>query len=186
MSVNLLPQVTETELKKVDSSIKGFIGLIVWAGIMIVIFVVLFFNRGLETGNTKELETSKLSLLNRIQGLGQLQYDFYTLAYKTQVLENISTEQYTPSVISKYIDSKIDNKTKIKNYNFDSTGAINIQLESDSYITAVRVWNALLEDKKVITELNLNSFGSAEDGKVQFQLRGNLNLEELYAENGRK
>lgn len=185
MSVNLLPQATETDLKKVDSSVRGFIGLLIWFGIMIITFVVLLFNRGFEIGTVEELQSTKTSTINKIAGLGNLHDDYYTLSYKTSVLQNIKTQQYTPSVIGEYIDSKIDKKSIVQNYNFDASGNLTIQLESASYLEAVKIWNSLLQDKKIISELNLNTFSEDTAGRVQFQLKGQLNLQELYARNAK-
>lgn len=185
MGVNLLPQATETDLKKVDSGVRGFMGLIVWVGVMIVIFVVLTFMKGFETGTVEEMQSQKVTILNQIDGLGQVQDDYYTLAYKTAVLDVIRTQQYRPSIVGTYIDSKIDPRANINMYSFTAAGELIVQLEAPSYLIAVRIWNSLLEDKAIITQLNLNSFSEdLQTGKVSFQLKGFLNLSELYAQNG--
>lgn len=185
MAVNLLPQASEAELKKTDSTLRGLVIVVLWIGIMLAIFVMLFFSRGIENGTVKELETKKMLTLNKISGLGQLQDDYYTLAYKTTVLSQIRTQQYLPSALGIYIDRKAGDTAKILSYYFDAEGTIRVNMESDSYLSAVRLWHSLLEDKTVMTELNLSSFSQdTKTKKVQFQLQGKLNLTELYAKNG--
>lgn len=184
MGVNLLPQATETDLKKVDSGIKGFMGLILWGGVMIVIFVILFLVRGIETGTEKELLSQKSIAINRLNEISALSDSYYSLAYKTTVLDVVRTQQYKPSVVGDYIDSKLGDSVTINSYNFDSSGSLLIQLDAPNYLTAVRIWNSLLEDKKIITELNLNSFSENPKEEVSFQLKGVLNLDALYELNG--
>ena len=183
MGVNLLPQASEQDIKKVDSGIKGFIGVIFWMGILIVIFVILFLIRGLESGTLEELESSRATAVNRIAALGQVHDDYYTLAYKTSVLDVVRTKQYRPSVLGNYVDSKIGNRAKILGYGFDATGFVSLQIEADNFISAMRIWNDLLTDKQILVGLDLKSFSTDKSGKVQFQLRGQLNLEALYARN---
>ncbi len=184
MAVNLLPQVSDRELKKVDSNIKGFLGVILWCGVMVVIFVILFFVKGLETGTVRELESQKSIEINKIIGLNPLTDDYYTLAYKTNVLNYVKTKQYKPTVIQNYIDSKLDTTVTISQYSFDAEGNIALQLTAPSYLSAMRIWHSLLEDKDVIVELTLNSFSQDSLQSVTFQLRGRLNLEALYKKNG--
>ena len=86
MAVNLLPHATAKDLKKADSSLRGLVLLVVWVGLLIVIFVALFFNKSLENGRLKETESQKTQVLTDIQSLGQTADDYYTLAYKTLVL----------------------------------------------------------------------------------------------------
>lgn len=185
MGVNLLPQATETDVKKVDSGIKGFMGLILWAGIMIVVFVILFLTHGIETGTEKELQSQKAIAINKLNEISALSDSYYSLAYKTTVLDVVRTQQYKPSVVGDYIDSKLGPDAIVNSYNFDSSGSLLIQLEAPNYLVAVRIWNALLEDKKIITELNLNAFAEDDKDHVSFQLKGKLNLDELYALNGK-
>jgi hypothetical protein len=161
-------------------------GLIVWVGVMIVIFVVLTFLKGFETGTLEEMQSEKVTTLNQIDGLGVVHDDYYTLAYKTTVLDIIRTQQYRPSIIGAYVDSKIDPKATINMYSFTAAGELILQIDAPSYLVAVRIWNALLEDKSVILQLNLNSFSEGDDGTVSFQLKGILNLKELYARNAKQ
>jgi len=185
MSVNLLPQVTEKETKKSDSSVKGVVLFFVWVGVLTAIFVLLFFYRGLENGRLKETENEKTVVLGKISALGPVQDDYYTLAYKSIVLSNVKTEQYIPSTIGDYIRSNIENRGVIYQYRFNADGEVQLQVKTNSYHTAVQIWHDLLKDKSIMSELNLNSFSRDDDGQVFFQLKGTLNLEELYRENGR-
>jgi len=183
MAVNLLPQVTEKDLQKVDTNIRGFIGLIIWGAIIVVVFVILFLVKGVETGTVRELESQKTIESNRIVGLNPLTDDYYTLAYKTSVLNYVKTQQYKPTVIEKYIDKQLADKATISQYSFDSAGNISLGLTAPSYLEAMRIWDLLLRDKTVFNELSLNSFSQDESGIV-FQLKGRLNLTELYKQNG--
>lgn len=184
MSVNLLPQATAKDLKKADTSLKGLVILVVWVGVLIVIFVALFFNQSLENGRLREAESDKAILLNQIQELGQTHDDYYTLAYKTLVLSRIRTEQYVPSTIGDYIKSKIEGNGKVLQYYFDAKGELRLQIESKSYYSAVRIWHDLLKDNTIMSELNLTSFAQDSKGLVIFQLKGKLNLDELYKLHG--
>lgn len=184
MPVNLLPQATAKDLKKADKSLRGLVLLVVWIGILILIFVALFFNQSLENGRLKEAETSKSLLLNDIQKLGETQDDYYTLAYKTLVLSRIKTDQYVPSTIGDYIKEKIEQNGKVQQYYFDAKGDVRLQIESNSYYSAVRIWHDLLKDNTIMSELNLTSFSEDKFGVVTFQLKGKLNLDELYKLHG--
>ena len=184
MGVNLLPQASAKDFKKTDSSLRGLILVVVWVGILITIFVVLFFNQGLENGRLKEAESQKAVLLNKIQGLGKVNDDYYTLAYKTLVLSRIKTEQYVPSTIGDYIKNKVEDRGQVQQYYFDAKGEVRLQVDSKSYYQAVRVWHDLLKDKSIMTELNLSSFGQSPNGQVSFQLKGTLNLDQLYVLHG--
>lgn len=184
MSVNLLPHATAKDLKKADSSLRGLVLLSVWVGLLIVVFVALFFNRSLESGRLKEVESDKARLLSDIQGLGQVSDDYYTLAYKTLVLSRIKVEQYIPSTIGEYIKERIEGKGTVKQYYFDADGGVRLQIETKSYYSAVRIWHELIKEKNVMSELNLTSFSQDPKGAVSFQLSGTLNLDELYAQNG--
>ncbi|MFZ6021870.1 MAG: hypothetical protein ACOYT9_00165 [Patescibacteria group bacterium] len=184
MAVNLLPQATAKDLKKADKSLRGLVLLVVWIGILVVIFVVLFFNKSLENGRLREAESDKAQLLNQIQQLGQTHDDYYTLAYKSLVLSRIKTEQYVPSTIGDYIKEEIEGNGRVMQYYFDAKGEVRLQIESPSYYSAVRIWHDLLKDRTIMSELNLTSFSQGKDGVVQFQLKGNLNLDELYKLHG--
>ncbi|EKD64052.1 MAG: hypothetical protein ACD_51C00087G0001 [uncultured bacterium] len=184
MAVNLLPHATAKDLKKADSSLRGLVLLVVWVGLLIVIFVALFFNKSLENGRLKETESQKTQVLTDIQSLGQTADDYYTLAYKTLVLSRIKTEQYVPSTIGDYVKERIEGTGVVKQYYFDAKGGIRLQIETNSYYSAVRIWHELIKEKNVMTELNLTSFSQDTKGAVSFQLSGTLNLEELYAQHG--
>ncbi len=184
MAVNLLPQATSKDLKKVDKSLRGLVLLIVWGGVLLVIFVGLFFNKSLENGRLKDAESQKTVLLSKIQQLGPKQDDYYTLAYKALVLSRIKTEQYVPSTIGDYIKTKIEGNGKVAQYYFDAKGEVRLQIETNSYYSAVRIWHDLLKDKSIMQELNLTSFNRNSDGVVTFQLKGLLNLDELYLLHG--
>jgi hypothetical protein len=184
MGVNLLPQASTKDLKTADTSLKGLVMLVVWVGILIVIFVVLFFNKGIENGKLKQAELDRTNLLSKVQTLGTTHDDYYTLAYKSIVLSRIKTEQYVPSTIGNYIRDKIEGGGTIAQYYFDAKGDIRLQIESGNYFAAVTIWHNLIKDKEVMTELNLTSFSQDPSGKVYFELRGTLNLDELYAQNG--
>lgn len=181
MALNLLPQASEADIKKTDSGLRGFIGIILWIGILIFIFVVVFSIRSFEGGIVTQLESEKAVAINKIQGLGKLQDDYYTLAYKTSVLDQVKTKQYKPSIIGNYVDSKINGKATVSDYRFDASGNVSLQLQTKSYLDAARLWNDLLSDKKILTELNLSSFSQDAKSNVTFELKGKLNLEELYA-----
>lgn len=184
MAVNLLPQASNKDLKKADTSLRGLVMLVVWIGVLIVIFVGLFFNQSLENGRLKEAESEKAVLLNKIQQLGQTHDDYYTLAYKALVLSRIKTEQYVPSTIGDYIKEKIENNGSVDQYYFDAKGEIRLQIETKSYFSAVTIWHDLLKDKSIMQELNLTSFNQEVTGNVSFQLKGKLNLDELYKLHG--
>ncbi|MCC7304202.1 hypothetical protein IT418_02190 [bacterium] len=184
MAVNLLPQASSKDLKKADSSLRGLVMLVVWIGVLIVIFVGLFFNKSLENGRLRDAESERALLLNKIQQLGQTHDDYYTLAYKSLVLSRIKTEQYIPSTIGDYIKEKVEKKGKVSQYYFDAKGEVRLQIETDSYYSAVKIWHDLLKDKSIMRELNLTAFSQSNQGKVQFQLKGILNLDELYALHG--
>jgi len=184
MSVNLLPQATDKDVKKADSSLRGMVVLLVWLGILVVVFVFLFFNESLENGKLRDAESQKTTLLSQISELGQIHDEYYTLAYKTLVLSRIKTDQYVPSTIGNYVKEKIEGTGKVEQYYFDAKGVVRLQIETTSYFTAVKIWHELLKDKTVMTELNLTSFSQDAKGKVSFQLTGTLNLAELYIEHG--
>lgn len=184
MSVNLLPQATVKDLKKADSSLRGLIVAFVWIGILVVVFVFLFFNESVAKGKLRDSESNKTELLTQISELGQTQDDYYTLAYKTMILSRIKTDQYVPSTIGSYVKERIEGTGKIQQYYFDAKGVIRLQIETNSYYSAVKIWHELLKDKNVVSELNLTSFSQDVKGKVSFQLTGTLNLAELYIEHG--
>jgi hypothetical protein len=184
MGVNLLPQASTKDLKKADTSLRGLVLVVFWVGILIVIFVVLFFNQALENSKLKDAEYNQNVLLKKITDLGVSHDDYYTLAYKSIVLSRIKTEQYIPSTIGDYVKQKVEVNGKINQYNFDAKGAIRLQIEAKSYFKAVTIWHDLLKDKNVMSELNLTSFGQSKDGIIVFELQGILNLNELYLQHG--
>lgn len=186
MAVNLLPQATVKEQKKADSSLKGVVYLSVWIGILVGIFVILFFYKGIEQRRLTEVENQKQRVINDIVALGTFHDDYYTLSYKTNVLSKIRTEQYIPSIIGDYIKENIENRGTVSQYRFDANGSISIYVTTDSYLTAVNIWHDLLKDKSIMSELNLTAFSKTEEGEVVFQLKGVLNLEELYNKNAYK
>ncbi|WKZ23974.1 MAG: hypothetical protein QY312_04410 [Candidatus Dojkabacteria bacterium] len=183
-TINLLPKATTTDFKKADTSLKGLVVMVVWIGVLIVIFVGLFFNKSLENSRLKEVENERTRTLNQIQQLADTHDDYYTLAYKSLVLSRIKTEQYVPSTIGEYIKENIEQDGKVSQYYFDAQGDIRVQIVAKSYYSAVWIWHQLLKDKDVVQELNLTSFSLGEEGEVSFQLRGKLNLEELYKIHG--
>lgn len=184
MGVNLLPQASTKDLKHADTSLRGLVMVVVWVGILITIFVVLFLNQGVENGRLKDAKTQRTVLLNKIEALGQTHDDYYTLAYKSLVLSRIKTEQYVPSVIGDYVKEKLEDKGEVHMYMFNAKGDISLQIKTDSYYKAVLIWHALLKDKTVFSELNLQAFAQNSKGEVSFQLKGQLNLAELYQQNG--
>jgi hypothetical protein len=185
MGVNLLPEASTKDFKKTDSSIRGLVMLVVWVGILIVIFVVLFFNKGIENSRLRQAEADRTSLLSKITSLGEKHDDYYTLAYKSIVLTRVKTDQYIPSTIGSYIKQQIEAKGKISTYYFNAKGEIRLQIESDTYFKAVQIWHALIKDKNIMTELNLTSFSQdPKTGVVRYELQGLLNLDQLYQQNG--
>lgn len=181
MGLNLLPQVTEADIKKADTKTRSSIIVVIWFGLLLTAFVIIYLYKSVEEGKLKQAETEKQQVIARIEALGSFHDQYYTLAYKSSVLSQIKTDQYYPSVISKYVEGKIANRAKIDNYYFDNEGNFRLIVTTKSFFMATKVWHELLQDKKIITSLNLNSFSPDKEGNVNFQLKGTLNLEELYA-----
>lgn len=183
MGVNLLPQASEHDYKKADNSLRSLVMIVVWLGILAMIFVMLFFNQAVQSGKLKEAEARRTNLLTKIGNLGSFHDEYYSLAYKTVILSRIKTEQYIPSVIGDYVKEKVASKATVQQYYFDANGEIRLSIEAPTFNSALLIWHDLLKDKTVMQELNLTSFGQDSEGKVAFQLKGVLNLNELYERN---
>ncbi len=180
MGINLLPQVEENVQSSVKKEVTVFVIAGIWFGLIVLVTSGLYLYKALEVRRLEEVRAEKTKLLEDLKNIAPVVDNYYNIAYKSVVLTYVSSKKYRPSVIKDYIDSKVAGRGTVESYYINGQGEVKISITAPDYSNAVHIWHSLLTNKDIIEELNLNTFSADKDEKVQFVLKGKLNLPELY------
>ncbi len=186
MGINLLPQVNVKQKKQFKIKTGLFFAFAVWVTIAILTTAGFYLYKGIAVTDLAHEKSQYRKTISELKGISKQVQDYYNIAYKSLVLTYVSNKKYKPSVVVNYMDKQVKGRGKINNYYIDASGVVKVSIEARDYSSAVHIWHSLLENEKIIEELNLNSFGETEEGRVNFTLKGRLNLKELYTNYGEK
>ena len=152
---------------------------VVLVGVLILLIGIGTYLATLYT--KKQLELKIATLKTQVTENKQKLELVYNINIREDLAKEIKTKRYVPSKVVVFFNQLVTPEAKITAYQLTSEGDLSLRLQSNTAQDVAKTWFYLASNKKIITKLNLQSFGYNQDiNKIQYSLKGTINLDNIY------